>query len=141
MNHLLDYAKSFLHVPYRWGGDNPVTGLDCSGLVQMILASVGMDPTGDQTAQGLYDVFEKTGSLGVYGPGSLVFFGESVLKITHIAFCLDSYLMIEAGGGDHTVKSISDAVTKNAFVRMRLIKSRRDLVAVVKPRYSTIGLV
>lgn len=139
MNHLIDYAKSFLHLPYIWGGDDPLSGLDCSGLVQLILASVGMDPPGDQTAQALYNHFEINGSLNSYGAGSIAFYGESVTKVTHIAFCLDQYLMIEAGGGGSTTKTLQDAITQNAYVRMRLIKSRKDLVAVIKPRYATIG--
>jgi hypothetical protein len=74
-------------------------GMDCSGFVQEVLSAGGVDPAGDQTAQGLYNYFEKNGSFNRYGAGSLAFFGESALKVTHVAFCVDSDFCIEAGGG------------------------------------------
>lgn len=140
MDLLLKYALTFAGKPYIWGGDDPLRGLDCSGLVQEILASVGMDPSGDQTAQGLFDVFEKTGRMGVYGPGSLCFFGSSYRAISHVAFALDTYRMLEAGGGGSKTQTLADAVAQNAYVRVRLIKNRKDLQAVIMPQYTTIGM-
>lgn len=140
MDILKAVALSFLHVPYKWGGDDP-SGIDCSGLVQEILASVGIDPPGDQNAQALYNHFERNGSWNSYGFGALAFFGESALKITHVGFCLDTNLMIEAGGGGSKTNTPQDAIAQNAFVRVRPIKRRKDLVAVIKPRYDLLGLI
>jgi cell wall-associated NlpC family hydrolase len=137
---LREYAMSFNGLPYIWGGDDPVVGMDCSGLVQEILASVGMDPPGDQTAQGLFDHFQKTALWNKYGLGALAFYGESVSKITHVAFMLDQYRIIEAGGGGSKSTSPAAASAQNAFVRIRLIKRRPDLVAVLKPSYASIGV-
>ena len=55
MKKLVDYALSFTKIPYRWAGDDPMAGFDCSGYLQEVLASVGMDPRGDQTSQALHD--------------------------------------------------------------------------------------
>lgn len=141
MNLLITYAMQFVGKPYIWGGDHPSVGFDCSGLVQEILKSAGLDPIGDQTAQGLYNHFEKHGSINTWGVGSLAFFGKSVKEITHIAFCVDQYRMIEAGGAGSNCKTVNDAIKEKAFVRMRLINSRKDLVAMIKPRYNTIGII
>lgn len=141
MDKLLKYAMSFVGRPYIWGGDDPMRGFDCSGLVQEILASTGLDPAGDQNAQALYNHFEKVGSVDTWGPGALAFFGKDARNITHIGFCVDQYRMIEAGGGGSKTLTEQDAVKQNAYVRMRLIKNRKDLVAVIKPRYSTIGVI
>ena len=141
MNHLISYAMQFVGKPYIWGGEHPCLGYDCSGLVQEILRSVGLDPPGDQTAQKLFDHFEKNGSLNTYAPGSIAFFGKSVSEITHVAFCIDRYRMIEAGGGGRTCINVDEAIKAGAFVRMRLITSRKDLVAIIKPRYATIGCI
>lgn len=141
MNTLVQYALKFVGQPYKYGGDDPIVGWDCSGLVQEILASAGIDPQGDQTAQALYDHFSNKSTHGVYGPGVLAFFGQSVRSITHVAFCIDQYRMVEAGGGGSKTITLADAAAQNAYVRIRLIKSRRDLVATLKPSYSTIGVI
>lgn len=139
MELLKTYALSFLGRPYLWGGDDPMSGLDCSGLVQEILASVGMDPPGDQTAQALFNHFERDANWNVYALGALAFYGKSVREISHVAFCLDQYLCIEAGGGGSLTTSAQAAAAQNAFVRIRPITRRKDLVAVLKPKYVAIG--
>ncbi len=138
---LKSYALSLVGQPYRWGGDDTIDGFDCSGVVQEILASAGMDPPGDQTSQGLLDWFADKGRAihDVFDLGSLAFFGESITKIIHVGFCLDAYRMIEAGGGGSKTKTREDAARQNAYVRIRLISRRSDLQAVMKPRYSPIG--
>ncbi|WP_298802638.1 transglycosylase SLT domain-containing protein [uncultured Pseudokineococcus sp.] len=35
-------ARKYLGVPYRWGGTDPATGLDCSGLVQRVYQDLGV---------------------------------------------------------------------------------------------------
>jgi cell wall-associated NlpC family hydrolase len=138
---LIQYALSFVGKEYRWGGDDPIHGWDCSGLVQELLASVGMDPPGDQTAQALFDHFEKVSEWNRYGAGALVFYGKSVREITHVAMMVDSYRIIEAGGGGSATVSSEVAARQNAYVRIRHISRRKDIVALLRPRYSTIGLV
>jgi len=141
MVHLIDYAKSFVGTPYIWGGDDSIKGYDCSGVVQEILASAGQDPPGDQTSQGLYDYYETNGRYGMHGPefaGALVFYGKNSKNITHVAFAIDQYRMIEAGGGGKHVKTVEDAIKYNAFIRMRLIREK-NRVAIIKPHYRHIG--
>lgn len=128
----IKYAFSFLHLPYIWGGDSPFKGFDCSGLVQEILSGVGLDPTGDQTAQGLFQAFKASSRLDP-DPGCLVFFGADPTKITHIGFCVAPGVMIEAGGGGSKTTTKEVAVSQNARVRMRAVANRRDLVAICDP--------
>lgn len=141
MHHLVDYAKSFLGVPYLWGGETRLKGLDCSGLVQEILKAAGIDPPGDQSAQALYNHFDKNSTWNVTGAGSLVFYGVSPMKVTHVAFMIDKYLIIEAAGGGSDIVTLQDAVSKNAIVRMRPYDYRSDRVAVLKPNYARIGII
>jgi cell wall-associated NlpC family hydrolase len=140
MRTLYDYALSWLHVPYRWGGSNP-TGIDCSGLVQCILASAGIDPPGDQTAQALFDHFSQNGKVNSYGLGALAFYGKSAKEITHVGFCISIHQMVEAAGGGSTTLTEADAWKQNAYVKMSLVKRRKDLVAVIKPYYAEIGVM
>ena len=140
MNILRDYALQFVGTPYRWGGDDPMDGFDCSGFVQELLASCGIDPPADQTAQGLYNHFEKLGGYNKHGCGALAFYGKSVTQITHVALMIDPYRIVEAGGGGSKTLTRQDAAAQNAYVRVRLLNARGDLVAVIKPSYGKIGL-
>lgn len=124
----------FLKLPYKWGGDDTIKGFDCSGLVQELLAMIGLDPAGDQTAQALYDHFKDKSNEGRRGVGTLVFFGKSVSRITHIGLMLDEHTMIEAGGGGSKTTSLEAAAQANAYVRLRPFNRRSDLVAVLNPK-------
>jgi peptidoglycan endopeptidase LytE len=136
MKQLIEYAKSFLGVTYIWGGNHPAYGYDCSGLVQEILASVGVDPKGDQTAQALHDYFLVEGD-EIWGPktGALIFYGKSKEHITHVSFCISPYQVIEAGGGDSSCTGLSRSIAMSAFVRLRPVDHRSDVLAYMLPRY------
>lgn len=136
MRDLISYAKSFIGKPYIWGGSHPALGFDCSGFMQEILASVGIDPKGDQTAQGLYDYFLYEGDKAS-GPfaGTLLFFGKNTESIKHVAMAVSESQMIEAGGGDQKNLTIDDAIKYGGHVRLRPISNRKDLVAILKPIY------
>jgi cell wall-associated NlpC family hydrolase len=64
--------------------------------------------------------------------GCLVFYGTEQ-KVTHVALCLDSELMVEAGGGGSTTKTLLDSIRKRAYVRRRRIDRRADIVAYADP--------
>lgn len=129
------HALSFLGLPYIWGGDDPVRGFDCSGLAQEILAAFGADPSGDQTAQGLLNYFIGHGTFGTPQLGALAFYGQSRTAITHVAVCLDSNTVIEAGGGGSKTLTEADAAKQNAYVRLRPVKHRKDFIGCVMPIY------
>lgn len=135
MEGLLNYARSFIGTPYRWGGEDPINGFDCSGFIQEVLRSVGMDPKGDQTAQGLYNHFLSAGRKSLPGPANLVFYGKSDQSISHVALMLDEIRMVEAGGGGSRTTDRAAASRDKAFVRIRPYDSRKDIVAIIFPNY------
>lgn len=124
---LVEYACRFIGVPYKWGGSNPMSGLDCSGYVQQCLAAIGKDPLGDQTAQSLYDTMKVYCKEDIVKKATILFFGKTKKSITHVALAYSDKLMLEAGGGGSKTITREDAIRDNAFVRMRPI--RKDLVA------------
>jgi cell wall-associated NlpC family hydrolase len=141
MNILIPYAMSFLGTPYKWGGNNRLEGLDCSGFVIELLKSAAEPlPAPDMSAQALYDHYMAGhGEINRWSAGALVFFGDSASQITHVGMALDQYRMIEAAGGNALTLTPDDAKAKGAMIRIRPIKSRKNLVAIVKPRYAGIG--
>lgn len=133
------YALSFLGLPYSWGGDDPINGFDCSGLVLELLKSQGLWGKGDASSQSMFNYFVQEGpSALVAFPafGTILFYGRDAKNITHTAFSLNQTLMLEAGSGDSTVTSKETAAKKNAFIRVRPINARGDLVGMFVPKYS-----
>jgi cell wall-associated NlpC family hydrolase len=67
-------ARSLTGVPYRWGGTDASTGLDCSGLTQLVFGRLGVSlprVAADQVRAGV-----AVPSLADARPGDLVFFGS-----------------------------------------------------------------
>jgi cell wall-associated NlpC family hydrolase len=129
-----DYALAYVGLPYRWGGNDAIDGFDCSGLTIELLQAAGvLGPHVDDTAQGLLKRFPLAApqpSLGV-----LLFFGTSQ-KATHVAVALSRQSFLEAGGGGSQTTSAAAAARDNAYVRVRPIGWRKDLVAMRMPPYT-----
>lgn len=119
---MIDYAKQFIGVKYKWGGESADEGFDCSGFVQEVLRAVNLDPPGDQTAQALYDHFSKEAIGSGIQKNSILFFGNNIM--THVAIALNDKQMIEAGGEGRTP-------TSRGMVRVRPILSRKDFKSAI----------
>ena len=134
-----DYLRSFYGRFYRWGGDDP-SGFDCSGLAVEFLQSFGMMPHNkDLTAQELFDLFRnKAHKPDFIRFGSLLFFGDDLGSINHVAIALGKHFLIGAEGGHRGVKTVEDAIKANAFIKIRPIKYRGEPVAVCTPLYHWI---
>ena len=79
-NAIVEYAKSFVGVPYVYGGSTPDSGFDCSGFVKYVFANfgvqlprtsysqmnVGTPVTRDQLIPGDLVVFRGGGHVGIY---------------------------------------------------------------------------
>lgn len=123
----LDYAKSFMGIPYIYGGKSRTPGLDCSGFVMQCLEAFGV-LEGEFNAQEIYNELSAKGNNLINDMGVLFFFGKSKTLISHVAIELIPGLMIECGGGDHTTRTIEEAAKRNACVRIRPITHRKDQV-------------
>ena len=99
---ITSYAKSFIDVPYVWGGTTPA-GFDCSGLVQYVYGHFGINlprVTYDQEHAGTIK------SVASAQPGDLLFFGERG-NTYHVAISLGggSYVHAPTPGQNVTIGS------------------------------------
>lgn len=130
---MLDLAMRWLGKPYLWGGDDPMAGFDCSGLVVEVLKSVGALPReGDWTAEQLRQRFPKT---SIPERGRLVFWGETVA--THVELLLDGELSIGASGGGSKTLTLEDAIRQNAYIKVRPWASRPGVLGFADPFFAT----
>jgi gamma-D-glutamyl-L-lysine dipeptidyl-peptidase len=90
-----DVAKRFLHAPYLWGGKS-ILGIDCSGLVQLSFALLGMTLPRDASQQVLLG--KPVSSPKEALPGDLAFFANQEGKIVHVGLIMAEGCIIHASG-------------------------------------------
>ncbi len=77
----LDVWRAQLGKPYRWGGNDPLAGFDCSGLVIEGLKAAGVLPrVGDWSAAALYETalrdYPRLNDVRSIPPGALLFWNR-----------------------------------------------------------------
>lgn len=118
--------EHYLNVPYKWGGDDPMAGVDCSGLIIEGLASVGLIPRkADYTAHQLLNVvFADRDRLAEdeLVRGCLLFWKRG-RKIGHVeivwAVIGQRVLTIGASGGGSRTTDRAQAIKENSYVKIR----------------------
>lgn len=91
-------AKKYLGVPYKWGGTDPDTGLDCSGFTQLVMKENGI--TLPRTAAQQAKVGTEVPSLAQAQPGDLVVLEGG----SHIGIYVGDGQMIHAPKAGDVVK-------------------------------------
>ena len=110
----VSFALAQLGTPYRWGGETPGVGFDCSGLVQAAWATAGVHLPRVAQQQFASGPLLAPGTL--LQPGDLVFFGPSGGGVTHVGMVVDA-----AGAmpiGQMPDGEMVDAPHTGAFVRL-----------------------
>lgn len=103
---LIEEAQKYLGTPYVWGGTSP-DGFDCSGLMQYVFNSQGIEiPRTSQEQQ----KFATTISMAEIKPGDLVFNKQS--DSTHVGMYIGNDMYIQAPHTGDVVK-ISKLSTSN----------------------------
>ncbi len=101
-------AFQYLGIPYLWGGDDPIEGFDCSGLVMYVFNQHGVRLPHYSRFQSLMGQLVE----GSLQPGDLVFFGSPV---HHVGMYI---------GGDYFIH----APKTGDVVKISILSARRDFV-------------
>jgi cell wall-associated NlpC family hydrolase len=113
---VLDLGMSFLGQPYVWGGSNPATGFDCSGLLQYIYGKNGVqiprvahDQAGAGTAVAPKDA----------QPGDLIAFDNSRDRpgADHIGIYLGNGKMLQAPRTGRNIEVVNVNLAKAMTIR------------------------
>ena len=120
-------ASKYLGVPYAWGGTDPATGLDCSGLTQRVYADLGVSLPRTSSQQATAG--RAVASLAQAQPGDLVFFDNSSGRpgVDHVGIYVGNGKMIAAPTEGQKV-SVQD-VGKPTIIRRVLPDSTTAVAA------------
>jgi cell wall-associated NlpC family hydrolase len=104
-------ARLYLGMPYVWGGADPTTSFDCSGLVQWVYARAGVRLP--RTAQQQHDATARVPTADLR-PGDLLFYqatyAPSPDPITHVGIYVGGGRMVNAPREGDVVREM-DAFT------------------------------
>lgn len=115
------YALSLIGVDYRFGGNTPDNGLDCSGLIQYVFQQV-TGTTLPRTALEMSRLGKKV-ALPDLRPGDLVFFNTRHFAFSHVGLYLgdDRFIHAPSRGGEVEVVALSTAYWQKRFMGARRI--------------------
>jgi cell wall-associated NlpC family hydrolase len=108
-------AERFVGIPYRWGGDTVVDGMDCSGFVRAVYNLCGVNIP--RTSREQYQTGQPVGRDGLQN-GDLLFFGASEEQINHVGIYVGDGKFVHAPrrGDDIKVSSLDEAYFTKKFI-------------------------
>lgn len=100
-NRMVKIATSTIGAPYKWGGNNPTNGFDCSGLMRYVHKNaLGLNIP--RTAAQQRD-HSKTINYAQLKPGDMLFF-KTGSKSNHVGIYIGNREFIHAATGSKHVK-------------------------------------
>jgi len=108
-------AERFVGIPYRWGGNNVVEGMDCSGFVRAVFNLCGVNIP--RTSREQYQVGDPVAREELK-EGDLVFFGASSDEISHVGIFVGNGHFVHAPrrGDDIKLSSMDEGYYLKKFV-------------------------
>jgi len=125
IHDLLAYARSLLGIRYRWAGESPTTGFDCSGFTKYVFGRFGVALPHSAAAQYSCGIPVARAELI---PGDLLLFRTSGSGIDHAAiYCGDGrFIHASSCGGCVRVDALTEPYWSSHLVgARRLLELKR----------------
>jgi cell wall-associated NlpC family hydrolase len=108
-------AERFVGIPYRWGGETVVEGMDCSGFVRAVYNLCGVNIP--RTSAEQFRTGEKVSRDDLLD-GDLVFFGGSADKINHVGIYVGNGRFVHAPrrGDEIKISTLDESYFAGRFV-------------------------
>ena len=118
---LSSFALDLIGIRYKWGGNTPATGLDCSGLVRYVFQKV-TGVTLPRTAKDMSRLGEQVAAPDLQ-PGDLVFFDTRQFAFSHVGIYLgdNRFLHAPRRGRDVEVATFDSSFWQKRFNGARRI--------------------
>jgi len=121
---LLRRAMTLLGTPYRWGGSNPDSGFDCSGLVGYVFRSaLGIELPRVSREMAHDNNAELINDRAALAAGDLVFFGRKG-RVDHVGIYVGDgrFLHAPSAGKDVRVDTLLSGYWGNKFMQARRVE-------------------
>lgn len=117
-------GERYLGVPYRWGGNSPSTGLDCSGFTRLVFSKHGIaiPRTSRQQASVGWALPRSWRSLRV---GDLVMFANSGGRINHVAIYAGNNRILHSTSSGGGVRYDDLGTQRGQWFRDHMVAARR----------------
>lgn len=111
-------AERFVGIPYRWGGDTVVEGMDCSGFVRAVFSLCGV--TIPRTSAEQFRTGREVERSELVD-GDLLFFGSSPDRVNHVGIYVGGGKFVHAPrrGEEIRISSIDEEYFARRFVGAR----------------------
>lgn len=114
---LCEFAQTFVGTKYKWAGNSPETGFDCSGFVMYVFDHYGITLNRIASDQGLNGRAVKKEDMQ---PGDIVLF-KSGGKIYHSAICIGDGKIVHSLNEKYGVKVSELSATPDAVLEVRRV--------------------
>jgi hypothetical protein len=112
-------AERFIGIPYQWGGDTVVDGLDCSGFVRAVYNLCGVSIP--RTSRDQYKAGSPVARADLKD-GDLLFFGSSESAINHVGIYVGNGTFVHAPKRGEEIKT---AALDESYFERRFVGARR----------------
>jgi len=121
-NAIVSTARQYIGIPYRWGGESPRTGFDCSGLTMVVYRLNGLDLPRASGQQWQAGTPIRRGQLA---EGDLVFFATSGgSRVSHVGIYAGNGNFLHAPGSGRRIRL---SPLSNPYYKSRYLGARSYL--------------